>query len=184
MPLGNSRADQTNRRCARVGAALFLLVFASAVVLPRQIFGHAGGEPAVSEVTVGPFVLYVWLDPVPAIVGEQHVTVSVNTPLTDAVEETVPLLEADVTVSAVFSSHSDVAVIAQATHDQAANKLFYESRLELPTAGSWQLFIEISSGLDTATFEFPLEVEEAKAKSVEKLWGRFLEWLGGFFPRP
>ena len=180
---GNSGSDQTNCRFSKIGAALILLVFVSAV-LPRQIYGHSGGEPEVSEVTVGPFVLYVWLDPVPAIVGEQHVTVSVNTAVKGAVEETAPLLEADVTVTAFPSSNSNLVVIAEATHDQAANKLFYEARLELPTAGSWQLLIEISSGPNTATFEFPLEVEEAKDTRTETLWGKFLGWLRDLFPRP
>ncbi len=160
------------------GAVLCLTVLICALPA-RPVHGHAGGEPVIAEAPAGPFVLYVWLDPAPAVAGEQHVTISVNAPVPGTVdEETVPVLDAEVWVSATAAGDPDRVVSAPATHEQAANKLFYEARLELPQSGSWQLAIAIVSGTETATLEFALEVEAAETSGPLQ---RFMAWLRSLF---
>ena len=152
-------------------------------LVPRQVYGHSGGEPVVTAAPVGPFVLYVWLDPVPAVVGEQHVTVSVNQPTPGNADETMPVLDAEVVVSATLAGDPDLVVSVLATHAQAANKLFYEARVELPQPGFWQLSIGIGSGTEAASYEFALEVAEASAEFSGTVMQRFMGWLKGLFSR-
>ncbi len=167
----------------RVGGLLLCLTVLAGIVLPRPVHGHAGGEPVISEAPAGPFVLYVWLDPVPAVVGEQHVTVSVNAPVPGQADETVPVREAEVRVLATRAGDPDVTVSARATHAQAANKLFYEARLELPQPGAWQLSVTIAAGTETAAIALPLEVEEAGTEPAGTFLQRFAGWLRGLFAR-
>ncbi len=167
--------------CLVAGAALCLTVLTSAL-LSRPAYGHAGGEPVVTAAPAGPFVLYVWLDPVPAVTGTQHVTVSVNAPVPGTANETVPVLDAEVWVSATLAGASAQAVSVLATHEQAANKLFYEARLELPQPGSWQLSIAIATGPEAATFGFSLEVADASPETAGTLMQRFVGWLRGLLP--
>lgn len=160
------------------GAVLCLTVLIGAFPA-RPVHGHSGGEPVIAEAPAGPFVLYVWLDPAPAVAGEQHVTISVNAPAPGTVDETVPVLDAEVRVSATAAGDPDLVVSAPATHAQAANKLFYEARLELPQSGSWQLAIAIATETETATLEFGLEVEAAE--TARPFLQRFAGWLRSLF---
>ena len=164
--------------CLMAGAALCLTLLTGAL-LSRPAHGHSGGEPVVTAAPAGPFVLYVWLDPVPAVAGSQHVTVSVNAPVSGTADETEPVLDAEVLVSATLAGAPDQTVSVLATHEQAANKLFYEARLELPQPGSWQLSIAITAGSETAIFGFSLEVADTSPETAGTLMQRFVRWLRG-----
>ncbi len=171
-----------HRRHLAIEVVLCMTVLTT-VLLPRPVHGHSGGEPVVSEAWVDPFVLYVWLDPLPAIVGEQHITVSVNTPMADNADETVSVRDAEVWVLATRTGDFDLATAALATHEQATNKLFYEARLELPQPGSWRISVVLTVGAETATHEFVLNVEEPRAERAEPLVQRFTAWLRDLFSR-
>ena len=147
--------------------ALSLLLSASAV------WGHGGGEPFLSDVQVGPYSLYVWLDPLPAQTGELHVTVSVNLPATDGSE---PVTGLKVLMRA---THPDGGVVeVPATHDNALNKLFYEGRLGLEQAGTWTIDLLIGDGPDQVAHA--VEVDVAAKPSA---WQAFLGWFRALFNR-
>lgn len=158
---------------------------------------HGGGTPVVSAVPSGPFVLYAWIEPWPAETGELHVTVSVNAPAPDDAERKDPVLQANVVIQAMPADNADRMVQAVATHEQAANKLFYEGRLVLPTPGVWNLQLRIDAQQGTTTHELPIEVTGAALDAIPEeqepvagtesgngehgFLGRLLAWFRSLF---
>lgn len=183
QPAGFPLPCGANSRCSLKRIALFLTLFVW-FTFSGQVLGHSGGEPVISEATAGPFLLYVWLDPIPAVVGKQHITISVNTPAPDNSTQSVPVVEANVSVTARSIGDPQLLITVPALHEQAANKLFYEARLDLPESGTWQLSFEIDSGLDEAQYEMQLSVEDTKRDRWGNIWQNFSAWLKGLFSRP
>ncbi len=147
------------------------------------VYAHGTGEPLLAHEPVGPYILYVWIEPWPAETGEMHVTVSVNEPLPDKPEQTYPILHADVTLRAEPVAHEAEVVQAQATHEKAVNKLFYEGHLFLATPGQWTLYLEIRSEAGTATHEWILDVG-GDNKPVQRSMGhRIMNWFRNLFRR-
>lgn len=172
-------------KCSRSvkGGILFLAILAIAIV-PGQVLGHSGGEPVVSEAIAGPYLLYVWLSPVPAVAGEQHITISVNAPASDNSGPSEPILDANVMVTASATADPELTIAAPALHQQAANKLFYEARLNLVVEGTWKLTIDIVSDLGSGSYEMPLDIENAMGKGERSnFWQRFTIWLSELFSR-
>jgi hypothetical protein len=64
-------------------------------------------------------------------------------------------LDATVHVQFTALDYAGETLTGRATHEDAANKLFYETDLELPKVGRWQVEIAVegSEGSGSATFE-------------------------------
>lgn len=125
------------------GFALLLLVVA---LLPSPLLAHGGvGSQHLNNVSAGPFRVYVWSDPEPPLVGEYHVTIA----LTENIEGDTtglaggPVLDAYVIVE-LTHLESGSTLSAQATHDDALNKLFYEASFEPARKGNWSVQVRIA----------------------------------------
>lgn len=120
----------------------FLLI---GLLLPAPLLAHGGiGIQHLNNIPAGPFRVYVWSDPEPPEVGEYHVTIA----LTENIEGDStglaggPVLDANVTVELVHLDSGET-LIAQATHEDALNKLFYVASFEPAQRGNWSVQVSI-----------------------------------------
>ena len=123
-----------------------LLLLLTVALLPAPLLAHGGlGIQHLNNVPAGPFRVYVWSDPEPPLVGEYHVTIA----LTENIEGDTtglaggPVLDAYVTVELIHLE-SGSTFSAQATHDDALNKLFYEASFEPGKQGNWSVQVRIA----------------------------------------
>lgn len=128
-----------------VGAVLFALMLVTAPAL-----AHGGGTPQLSNEPAGPYLLSVWSDPNPAVVGKLHLTVA----LADA-ESGAAITGADITLTA---RQDETTLTASASHEGALVPEFYEADLDLPSAGEWQFQIDISGDGGSGQAGFTLDV--------------------------
>ena len=164
---GLNRADPARGLSVAMAMVLVWLLSVS------PVWGHGGGEPYLSDVEAGPYSLYVWLDPLPAQTGELHVTVSVNLPTANGSE---PVTGLSVLMRA---SHPDGwTVEAEATHENALNKLFYEGRLDLKQEGVWA--VELLMGDGSGQVAYALDVDITAQPNA---WQAFLNWFRALFNR-
>ncbi len=61
----------------RIYLSLFGGLAILTLILPTPLFAHGGSLPRVSDVESGPYRLFVWAEPVPAVTGEVKFTVAV-----------------------------------------------------------------------------------------------------------
>lgn len=124
----------------RLGALFFLLVL-PLVFSGRSVLAHAGvGTPQINNQDIGPYRIWVWSDPEPPIVGSYHVAVALTESLANDPNGFAgeAILNADVVVEMEHQA-SGVQLIAQATHEDALNKLFYEAIFEPQQTGTWEI---------------------------------------------
>jgi hypothetical protein len=137
-----------------MGLALTL----TAVARPAQ--AHGGGTPQLAIVEAGPYRVSAWTEPDPIRVGQLHVTVAVfEAPAPGAQEgETGPLvLDAQVQVKLEPLDHAAETLTAQATRQNALNKLFYETDLELPSQGQWHAIINVQGPAGAGSADFQIQ---------------------------
>lgn len=137
-----------------------LLVVTVFLASPAPIFAHGGGVSQLAAEPVGPYELFAWTSPDPARAGTVHVTVALAEPATDE-----PVLNAGVQVQMLPLAVDGEArpVSAQATHAAAANKVTYETDLQVPAAGRWQVVIAVKTAQGDGHAAFPLDVKPAAA---------------------
>lgn len=138
-PVGRSAAI-----CASYVLAFLLLVAGPALA-------HGGGTPQLTNDPVGPYLLSAWSDPDPAVVGTLHLTLA----LADA-ESGAPVTGAEVTVTA---RQGETTLTAPASHEGALVPEFYEADFDLPSAGEWQVDIDIDGDAGSGQTGFSLAVE-------------------------
>lgn len=147
------------KNVARGGLCLLALLPLLSISLfaARPALAHAGvGTEQIVNLNLGPYRIWVWSDPEPPQVGEYHVAVA----LTESLENDPngfagePVLEADVLVEMTHQS-TGLTLVAQATHEDAANKLFYEALLAPQQTGLWQIRVIVQGpdGPVEAAFE-------------------------------
>lgn len=121
---------------------------------------HGGGAPRLVNVPIDAFVMSVWTNPDPLRVGVVHVTVSLaetaalegaNQPGAAALGQTIALT--------IMPAAGGAPITTAVTHEQAANKLFYEADITIPGAGSW-VFALVVNG--SAEQHFTAEVMPAR----------------------
>lgn len=128
-----------------------LLALLVVLLLAGGVYGHGGGELVVARAPVGPYFVSVWVNPPqPRSNQPTHFTVGVA----DQVDE-APVLDATVTVRVQSLGDATAVVEAPATTEQSANKLFYETDLDLDTAGIYAatIFVAGTEGAGKTTFE-------------------------------
>jgi hypothetical protein len=146
-----------SRRRRWLGALLSLLALAL-VVSPRVAWAHGGGVPRLTNADAGPYWVSVWTQPDPLRVGQAHITVAVSEPSAAAAEQReagAPILGATVRVAFEPLDTTGETLTVAATHEGAANKLFYEADLELPETGRWQVVVTVEGpdGVGSTSFE-------------------------------
>jgi hypothetical protein len=137
-----------------MGLALAL----SGMAPPAQ--AHGGGTPQLAIVEAGPYRVSTWTQPNPIRVGVLHVTVAVfEAPAPGArAGETGPLvLDAQVHVTLTPLGHAADTLTAQATRQNALNKFFYETDLELPSQGQWQAVIQVQGPAGGGSADFQIQ---------------------------
>lgn len=157
---------------ARGGICLLVLLplFFLSLLVARPLLAHAGvGTEQIANHNLGPYRIWVWSDPEPPQVGEYHVAVA----LTESLENDPngfagePVLDADVLVEMTHQS-TGLLLVAQATHEDAANKLFYEALLAPQQTGLWQIRVIVQGpdGPVEAAFEDEIEPPAFPWRSV------------------
>lgn len=147
-------------RLLAAGAVLFV----TTVVAPA-VLAHGGGTPQLVEELAGPYEIFAWSNPEPARVGTFHITVALVEPTTDQ-----PVLDANVLIHAAPLAEAAASpIVAPATHQNATIKTYYETDMEMPAAGAWQVTVTYTdtNGTDGGSASFPVEVQEAGIN-----WGR------------
>jgi putative membrane protein len=133
---GNHRMTKMRRT-----GVLFLLIILPLLCSGRSALAHAGvGTQQINNQDIGPYRIWVWSDPEPPVVGNYHVAVALtesldNDPNGFAGES---ILNADVVVEMEHQA-SGLQLIAQATHEDAVNKLFYEAIFAPQQTGTWEI---------------------------------------------
>ncbi len=94
---------------------------------------------------MGPYRLFVWVQPSPPQVGEYHVTVALTEALPDDPTglNGPPVFDAEIQVRLV-PQESGQTLEATATHEGADNPVFYEARFQVPRPGTWAVHIQIA----------------------------------------
>ncbi len=145
---------------------VIVIVLLSATFVPMaRTDAHGLGNQQLEQVEAGPYLVSAWTDPKNVTVEDElHVTVSVQD------QEKDFILEADVQINAVLAADPTITESERATHDNAAQKLFYEAPMRLNKTGQWHMTIVIESELGQGTASFDLAVVEASNNWTRWLW--------------
>lgn len=140
----------------RIYLSLFGVLAILTLILPAPLFAHGGSLPRVSDVESGPYRLFVWAEPVPAVAGEINFTVAVTEIPAQKDAQAAPVLDADVQIRVERVDGTGRLLSGQATHAEAVNKLMYETYIDMPTAGVWRATVTVDSpqGVADTAFEF------------------------------
>lgn len=130
---------------------LILLLFA---LHPASILAHGGGTPQLVKQPAGAYALYVWTNPDPVRVGTMHVSVALVEPDTEE-----PVLNATVQVTATPETGDPIT--SAATHDNATVKTYYETDMQIPQQGPWQVAVSYQAGDASGSASFPIQVQRA-----------------------
>jgi hypothetical protein len=97
----------------------------------------------------------VWVNPPdPRALEPIHFTVGLASPADGS-----PVLDADIQVTMRDQSSGETAVRAPATTEQSVNKLFYETDLEVPAAGDYEVEFYIRGAEGEGTVSVLVEVQ-------------------------
>jgi hypothetical protein len=149
--------DRTNFHLfIRYLSYLLLPLLLLALAVPA-VQAHGGGTPKLVTEPAGPYLVSAWAAPDPPRTDELHITIAVSEMMEDA-SAGPPVLDATVDVELVAQDGSGATVQSQATTEAAANKLYYETDMELPHEGPWQARITVSGPQGSGQSAFDLEV--------------------------
>ena len=145
----------------RITGTLTLLLVLSLIFSAPSVLAHAGvGTQQINNQDIGPYRIWVWSDPEPPVVGNYHVAVA----LTESLENDPngfageSILNADVVVEMEHQA-SGVQLIAQATHEDAVNKLFYEAIFAPQQTGTWEIRVIVQGPDGPVQTSYSDEVE-------------------------
>jgi len=143
---------------------LLLMVVPISLGFVTVVQAHGGGYPQISNQPVGPYRVSVWTQPQPLRAGSQaHFTIAISKPLGKpgslAENAGVPVLGADVQVELIPLSGNTSTLMLQAKSGSGINKLYYETDVEMPAAGRWEVFLAINGDEGGGSTMFEIEVE-------------------------
>lgn len=140
----------------------------------KIVWAHGGGTPQLTNAEAGPYWVSVWTQPEPLRVGQAHITVAVSEPGDSPGgrrEAGSPILGALVQVEFKPLDRKGETLAAAATHEGAANKIFYEADLDLPATGRWQVAIGVEGPAGAGSASFDTDVSPPSTFN----W----TWIGG-----
>ena len=115
-----------------------------------------------------PFVITAFGQPEPLRAGAMDLSVMVQ-----KASDLTTVLDAKVNVRLKRSAGgSIVEVVAPATHAHATNKLLYAAHVTVPSAGEWQMSVEVNRANVTATASGGIQVLEAQ-EPAKTYWPYF-----------
>jgi hypothetical protein len=139
------------------------LALALFVVMTDMSAAHGGtGTPQLTNEDIGPYRIFVWSDPEPPQVGPYHVAIAMTESLPGDASGFAgkPILNADITVT-LTHLESGATLTKKATHQDAVNKIYYETDFEVPTSGLWEVHFSVAGPDGVAETSYMEEVEEA-----------------------
>ncbi|MGE5620142.1 MAG: hypothetical protein ACM3US_12900 [Sphingomonadaceae bacterium] len=134
------------------GAKVILLVALMAALVVPAIALANGGTIQVSNRLAGPYLLTVFTSPSPARVGIVDVSVLIQRPGSDEA-----VLDGHVVVTAQPVGGAGAGASYSATHEQATNKLYYATNVDLPVEGRWRIEVRAFGPEGEGSVEFEVE---------------------------
>lgn len=139
---------------------------AGLVLLLTVLFGgtslvaaHGGGDLIARSVQAGPYTASIWVNPPDPRAAETiHFTVGLASPV-----DSSPVLDAEIQVTMRYPESGEIAAIAPATTEQSVNKLFYETDIEVPKEGDYQVEFQISGTDGEGTVDLVVEVRPSSS---------------------
>ncbi len=116
-----------------------------------------GGTILLAE-EVGAYKLTVTGSPDPLRVGVNDISALIG-----RLSDQLPLLEAEVIITAEPVDHAGQPQTFSATHNNATNKLYYAANVLFPTPGRWRLTVQVNGPEGPASAAFEVQVEQESA---------------------
>ena len=127
-----------------------VICFCYLFLLPFPVSAHGGGVAQLTNEPIGEYVTTIWLNPTPPEVGTVHLTVALG-------QANNPVLNQDVTVTAIALNGQSAPVSEKATHEKSSSRFLYESDLEIPRAGEWKMVIRVAGQDGEVAFDMTVE---------------------------
>ncbi len=155
---------------SQFGVRAFLLFVLSILLLPSTLptLRADGGDMRLSR-RQGDFGITVFTSPNPLRAGPVDISVLIQDARTG-----LPVLNAPVTVRATPLSGTGEPIVRTATSEAATNKLFRAAVFDLPSAGKWEIEVQVEGQGDSVRVRF--EVDAAQAASSLPALGSWLAW--------
>ena len=131
-----------------------LLLVALCLSTPVWIV-RADGGVVLWQQTTGPFTVTLFSTELPLRPGPADLSVLLERPGGRS-----PVMDAQVFIE--LENEGGMTVNAEATHNQARNKLLYCSLMNLPAAGRWKMKVNVSRGGERAEATGNLDVAEPR----------------------
>jgi hypothetical protein len=129
-----------------------LLLIALSLSTPSLVV-RADGGVVLWQQTTGPFTVTLFSTELPLRPGPADISVLLERPGGHS-----PVMDAQVFIE--LENEDGMTVNAEATHNQARNKLLYCSLMNLPAAGRWKMKLNVSRGGERTEASGDLNVAE------------------------
>lgn len=113
--------------------------------IATSVSAHGGGQPRITNQTVGDYAISVWTNPTLLQTGEIHVTVALAQEQAAALNRDIRLVVAPI--------GNGQSIESAVTHEKSANKFMYEADFEIRRAGTYQFTISVDDLAQTVSFE-------------------------------
>ncbi len=135
------RLRKSDRKLTSHFLPRMLLIALSVSTLTSSV--RADGGTVLCQRTTGHVLVTTFTAQTPLRIGRADISV-----LVESVGEPHPIVDAQVFIK--LENEAGATVSAEATHDQARNKLLYCSLINIPEAGHWTMKIIVQQGAEKA----------------------------------
>ena len=137
------------------GRSLSRLLLVALSLSTPSLVARADGGVVLWQQTTGPFTVTLFSTEMPLRPGPADISVLLERPGGHS-----PVMDARVFIE--LENEGGMTVNAEATHNQARNKLLYCSLMNLPAAGRWTMKLNVSRGGERAEASGDLNVAEPR----------------------
>ncbi len=156
----------------RIGLVFFLtLAVGLWLAQAGLVKAHGGGYPQLTNAEAGPYRVSVWTQPHPLTAGPAHFSVAVFTPLAEGLNTGLPVLDANVELILIPHDSDSAGQVLPIRRTNSVNKLYYETDVELPTTGRWDVEIIVSGDAGVGRTGFSLDVQSPPVENNWVVWG-------------
>ncbi|MEZ4870352.1 MAG: hypothetical protein R3C14_53980 [Caldilineaceae bacterium] len=149
--------------------ALLKLIIGVIVLLPfmesKALWAHGGGTPQLTDVTAGPYRLYVWTQPAPLRVGDIHLSIAVLAAQAEANranQSDQAVTDATVTVLVTKEDGAQAPITAVASLQPTLGVYYYEADLQTPATGAWHFLVKVEGSAGAGQADFVATVFEER----------------------
>ena len=143
------------------GWLLTLLALWLASGFLEDVQAHSSGPPRLADAKVGPYRVFVWMQPEPLRIGDAHISILV-TAAVDGQATAQPVNDAQIKVRFIPLSQPDKVLVVATTPQAFLSDLYYEADVPLPASGTWRAIIDISGPSGKGNVQFDSEVLPAR----------------------